>query len=90
MELKEISNQLAGLAQTKAICENMMKTQNIKIVEVREMKEGEAPSEISINGDIVIAVLEPMLRIISQRKEKLLAAKEQALNLLETQLHGQA
>ena len=86
-ELKTISEQLQGLTQTRAICESMTVTKSIKILEMKgPLKEGETPVEVDINGDIVVAVIDPILRLINQKKEGLLARKEKVLATLEAQI----
>jgi len=85
-DLKSVSEQLQNSTQTRNICDSMIKTQAIKIIEVRELKEGEKALELIINGELVGAVIDPVIQLVNQRKEKLLAKKEQLLNAIEDEL----
>lgn len=84
VQLKEVSSQIQQLAQTRSICEAMVETEAVKIEQVKEVKEGDpAPFVINLNGDIVKVVLNPLIGFCAQRREQLLAAKEQLLEVIE-------
>jgi hypothetical protein len=88
-QLKNVDEKLQGLAQTKSICEAMLELGNIKVEQVKELKEGETPLVINLNGDISRVVLNPLLAFVGQRREQFLNVKEQLLQQMSAGVNGE-
>lgn len=85
-QLKQVSANLTNINATLQTISKLIEAGKISVVDDTEGVEN--PASISLNGDIVGAVLRPVINTLSRRKESTLAIKEQILNALEDEMSG--
>lgn len=86
--LQNVSAQLQQLASTKATIQKLVENGSVRVVDATT-KEGEEPLVLSIgSSEMIDAMLAPVDREVSLRKERALNAKEALLRALEQELTG--
>lgn len=86
-QLKQVS---ANLQNINATLTTVGKLIEIGKVNVTDGTEGvENPASLTLNGEIVGAVLRPVTATLNRRKEQMLSIKEQILAALEGEISGE-
>ena len=89
-QLTKISEELQGQTTTRIVCDKLIESGNVKIVDNAPPKEGVEPLTIVVSGDVVANVLRPIVDLVNIRRERLLAAKEQILAKMQETLSDTA
>lgn len=83
-KIVQVNAQLESLSQTENACVEMAKGKNIKIVNLAD--EGEEPLSLTITGNAVNSIINPIVQGVSANRNQLIALKEQLLSMLESEL----
>lgn len=87
-KLKEISAELEDNKKTSEIVKLLIEGENVRIFNGKVI-EGEQPVNISVTGEIVKHILIPLLKISADKRENLLAVKEQILDEMAKEALGE-
>jgi len=82
--LEEINTQLKNVNATLVVCEEIVKSKNIRILNGADTST--EPVYITMTGDAVVEVVRPIITGVSANRAQLITAKEAALADLEAQL----
>ena len=87
--LQNVTDQLQQIANNKAACDQLVGTAK-KITIADSTEEVENPISLTLTGDIVKAVIAPIVDVLNKRREQLINIKEQILAQLEAELNPPA
>lgn len=89
-KLSQISSNVQQINATLGAAAKLVESGRVTVTDASEnLEEGQEPASIILSGEIVGTVVRPVTATLNQRKEQLLAAKEQILNMLEGEVSGQ-
>lgn len=87
--LQNVTDQLQQISNNKAACDQIVGT--AKKITIADSTEGvENPISLTLTGDIVKAVVAPIVDVLNRRREQLINIKEQILAQLEAELNPPA
>lgn len=90
--LKEVSEELANISKTREIVDKMLQGdesgQTVQLVNAKS-EDKEQPDVLTVHNEVVAAVMRPIVNITTQRRERMLAIKEQILTALEQEALGE-
>lgn len=81
-QLTQISQQLTNVASSKATCDKLVESGQVRVVDSNpEQEDPQNPPTLTIGSqEAVRAMLNPIIRQLDTQRERLLNAKEQVLN----------
>jgi hypothetical protein len=82
--LEEINAQLKNVNATLVVCEEIVKSKNIRIVNGADTSD--QPTYITMTGDAVVEVVRPIITGVGANRAQLISAKEAVLADLEAEL----
>jgi len=86
-QLKQVSVNLQNINATLTTVSKLIEVGKVSVSDATEGVE--EPAMITLNGEIVGAVLRPVTATLNRRKEQMLAIKEQILSALEGEFSGE-
>lgn len=86
-QLKQASANLQNINATLTTVSKLIEAGKVSVADATEGVE--EPAMITLNGEIVGAVLRPVTATLNRRKEQMLSIKEQILTALESEASGE-
>lgn len=80
-QLTEVSARLQNFTSSRTTIDKLIESGSIKIIDAKD--KNDEPLALDLSGEIVAAILNPVVTFINQRKEQLVNIKERLLFGLE-------